>query len=85
LFPWAPFRRRKGAVKLHTLLDLRGSIPCFVHISHGKMHDVMVLDHLPIEPGAFYLMDRGYIDFARLYRCKRSVNGVPKRALSCIG
>jgi Transposase DDE domain/Domain of unknown function (DUF4372) len=68
LFPWAPFRRRKGAVKLHTLLDLRGSIPCFVHISHGKMHDVTALDLLPIEPGAFYVMDRGYVDFQRLYR-----------------
>jgi hypothetical protein len=68
LFPWAAFRRRKGAVKLHTLLDLRGSIPCFVHISHGKMHDVTALDHLPIEPGAFYVMDRGYVDFLRLYR-----------------
>ena len=68
LFPWARFRRRKGAVKLHTLLDLRGSIPCFVHISHGKMPDVTALDHLPIEPGAFYVMDRGYIDFHRLYR-----------------
>jgi hypothetical protein len=68
LFPWAPFRRKKGAVKLHTLLDLRGSIPCFVHISHGKMHDVTALDHLPIEPGAFYVMDRGYVDFLRLYR-----------------
>lgn len=68
LFPWAKFRRRKGAVKLHTLLDLRGNIPCFVHISHGKMHDVTVLDHLPIEPGAFYVMDRGYVDFRRLNR-----------------
>jgi Domain of unknown function (DUF4372)/Transposase DDE domain len=68
LFPWAQFRRRKGAVKLHTLLDLRGSIPCFVRISHGKTHDVTVLDHLPIEPGAFYVMDRGYVDFRRLYR-----------------
>lgn len=68
LFPWAKFRRRKGAVKLHTLLDLRGNIPCFVHISHGKMHDVSALDHLPIEPGAFYVMDRGYVDFERLYR-----------------
>jgi IS4 transposase len=68
LFPWARFRRRKGAVKLHTLLDLRGSIPCFVRISHGKMHDVNVLDQLPIEPGAFYVMDRGYLDFKRLYR-----------------
>lgn len=68
LFPWARFRRRKGAVKLHTLLDLRGSIPCFVHISHGKMHDVNVLDQLPIEAGSFYVMDRGYVDFRRLYR-----------------
>jgi Transposase DDE domain/Domain of unknown function (DUF4372) len=68
LFPWAPFRRRKGAVKLHTLLDLRGSIPSFVHVSHGKMHDVTALDYLPIEPGAFYVMDRGYVDFQRLYR-----------------
>lgn len=68
LFPWAKFRRRKGAVKLHTLLDLRGNIPCFIHVSHGKMHDVTALDHLPIEPGAFYIMDRGYVDFARLHR-----------------
>jgi hypothetical protein len=67
LFPWARFRRRKGAVKLHTLIDLRGNIPCFVHISSGKMHDVLALDHLRLEPGAFYIMDRGYIDFARLY------------------
>ncbi len=68
LFPWAKFRRRKGAIKLHTLLDLRGSIPCFVHVSQGKMHDVNILDQLPIEPGAFYVMDRGYLDFQRLYR-----------------
>jgi len=68
LFPWARFRRHKGAVKLHTLLDLRGNIPCFVLISHGKMADVSVLDHLPIEPGAFYIMDRGYIDFQRLHQ-----------------
>ena len=68
LFPWARFRRRKGAVKLHTLLDLRGNIPCFIHISHGKMHDVQVLDRLPIEAGAFYAMDRGYVDFQRLHR-----------------
>lgn len=67
LFPWAQFRRHKGAVKLHTLIDLRGSIPCFIRITHGKTADVNVLDHLPIEPGAFYMMDRGYIDFARLY------------------
>lgn len=68
LFPWAHFRRRKAAVKLHTLIDLRGNIPCFVHISTGKMHDVKALDHLPVEPGAFYIMDRGYIDFARLHQ-----------------
>jgi Domain of unknown function (DUF4372)/Transposase DDE domain len=67
LFPWARFRQRKGAVKLHTLIDLRGNIPCFMHISSGKMHDVLALDHLPLEPGAFYIMDRGYIDFTRLY------------------
>jgi hypothetical protein len=68
LFPWARFRQRKGAVKLHTLVDVRGNIPCFIHISHGKMHDVTALDWLPIEPGAFYVMDRGYVDFERLYR-----------------
>jgi hypothetical protein len=68
LFPWAKFRRRKGAVKLHTLLDLRGNIPCFVLVSPGNMHDVNVLDQLPIEPGAFYMMDRGYLDFQRLFR-----------------
>jgi transposase len=71
LFPWARFRRRKAAVKLHTLLDLRGNIPCFVHVSQGKMHDVNVLDLLPIEPGAFYVMDRGYVDFERLHRFTR--------------
>jgi Domain of unknown function (DUF4372)/Transposase DDE domain len=68
LFPWAPFRRRKGAVKVHTLLDLRGNIPCFVQITHGKTHDVTVLDHVPIEAGAFYMMDRAYTDFRRLNR-----------------
>src|SRR5208337_2280615 len=68
LFPWAHFRRRKGAVKLHTLLDLRGSIPCFVLLTHGKITDVCSLDALPLEPGAFYIFDRGYTDFARLYR-----------------
>jgi hypothetical protein len=68
LFPWARFRRRKGAVKLHTLIDLRGNIPTFVHVSHGKMADVRALDHLPLESGAFYIMDRGYVDFARLHR-----------------
>ena len=67
LFHWAPFRSTKAAIKLHTLLDLRGSIPSFIHISDGKMHDVRVLDLLPIEAGAFYVMDRGYLDFERLH------------------
>jgi hypothetical protein len=73
LFPWAQFRRRKAAVKLHTLLDLRGNIPCFIHISQGKMADVKALDHLLLEAGAFYVMDRGYIDFARLFRFQTSM------------
>jgi IS4 transposase len=64
---WAPFRSTKAGVKLHTLLDLRGSIPAFIHISDGKLHDVNVLDILPVEAGAFYVMDRGYVDFERLY------------------
>ena len=68
LFPWATFRRHKAAVKLHTLLDLRGNIPCFLRVSQGKMHDVNILDELPIEPGAFYIMDKAYIDYARLYQ-----------------
>ena len=68
LFDWAPFRSTKAAVKMHTLLDLRGTIPAFIHVSDGKMHDVNVLDILPIEAGAFYVMDRGYLDFSRLYR-----------------
>ncbi len=68
LFPWANFRRKKGAVKAHTLLDLRGNTPCWVHVTTGKVHDVNVLDILPVEPGAFYIMDRGYLDFARLFR-----------------
>jgi hypothetical protein len=68
LFDWAPFRTAKAAVKMHTLLDLRGSIPAFIHISDGKMHEVNVLDILPVEAGAFYVMDRGYLDFARLYK-----------------
>jgi Domain of unknown function (DUF4372)/Transposase DDE domain len=67
LFEWAPFRSTKAAIKLHTLLDLRGAIPAFIHISDGKLHDVNVLDILPVEAGAFYVMDRGYVDFARLY------------------
>lgn len=68
LFPWAPFRRAKAAVKLHTLLDLRGSIPTFIRVSSGKMHEVNVLDELWFEPGAFYVMDKGYLDFGRLFR-----------------
>jgi hypothetical protein len=67
LFPWARFRQTKAAVKLHTLLDLRGGIPSFIHISDGRLHDVNVLDVLFTEPGAFYVMDRGYLDFDRLY------------------
>jgi hypothetical protein len=67
LFDWAPFRSTKAAVKMHTLLDLRGAIPAFIYISDGKMHEVKVLDFMPVEAGAFYVMDRGYLDFARLY------------------
>ena len=67
LFPWAPFRSTKAAVRLHTLLDLRGNIPAFIHISDGKTHEVNVLDMLTFEAGAFYVMDRGYLDFDRLY------------------
>jgi hypothetical protein len=67
LFPWARFRKTKGAVKLHTLLDLRGCIPTFISITDGKIHDVKILDQLIPEPGAFYVMDRGYLDFRRLY------------------
>jgi hypothetical protein len=68
LFEWAPFRKAKGAIKLHTLLDLRGAIPAFMHISDGKLHEVTVLDFMPVEAGAFYVMDRGYLDFKRLYK-----------------
>ena len=67
IFPWAHFRQTKAAIKLHTLLDLRGNIPTFIHISDGKLHDINVLDVLLPEPGAFYIMDRGYLDFDRLY------------------
>ena len=68
LFPWARFRSRKGAVKMHTLLDLHGSIPTFIEVSEGKVHDVNILDEVVPEPGSFYVMDRGYLDFARLHR-----------------
>jgi len=72
VFPWAHFRGTKAAIKLHTLLDLRGNIPTFIHISDGKLHDVNVLDRLIAEPGAFYIMDRGYLDFSRLYALTQS-------------
>jgi hypothetical protein len=68
LFPWARFRTQKAAVKMHTLLDLQGSIPVFIHVSDGKLHDVHALDRIDIEAGAYYVMDRGYLDFERLYR-----------------
>ena len=67
VYPWAPFRQNKAAIKLHTLLDLRGAIPSFIHISDGKTHEVNILDELLIEPGAYYLLDRAYLDFSRLY------------------
>ena len=67
LFPWARFRKQKGAIKLHTLLDLRGNLPSYIQITDGKVHDVNILDDLIPEPGSYYIMDRGYVDFARLY------------------
>ncbi len=67
LFPWAKFRKNKGAVKMHTLLDLRGSIPTFVHLTDGLCHDVNVMEHIVVEPGAIYVMDKGYVDFFRFY------------------
>ena len=82
VFPWAPFRSTKAAIKLHTLLDLRGNIPSFLHISDGKLHDVNVLDLLLPEPGAFYIMDRGYIDFERLYRLHEAKSFFVTRAKS---
>jgi hypothetical protein len=72
LFPWATFRKHKGAVKLHTLLDLRGNIPTIAFITSGKVHEVNILDKLPIEAGAIYIMDRGYLDYARLYKLHQS-------------
>ena len=73
LFPWARFRRRKGAIKVHTLMDLRGSIPCFIRITPANVHDVNILDEVLLQPGAFYVMDRAYTDFARLYAFTRSL------------
>ncbi len=72
LFPWAEFRQTKSAIKLHTLLDLRGSIPTFIYISDGKEQEVTVLDDLPLEAGAIYVKDRGYLDFFRLYRMTKA-------------
>jgi hypothetical protein len=82
LFPWAEFRSTKAAIKLHTLLDLRGAIPTFIHISDGKLHDVNVLDLLTPEPGAFYVMDRGYLDFERLYTLHQAGSFFVTRAKS---
>ena len=82
LFPWAKFRKHKAAVKLHTLMDLRGSIPTFIRITDGKVHDVNILDELVLEPGSFYIMDRGYIDFARLYTFTQNLSFFITRAKS---
>ena len=82
MFPWAPFRTTKAAVKLHTLLDLRGNIPSFIFISDGKLHDVNILDQLTPEAGAFYVMDRGYIDFERLARLHEAGSFFVTRAKS---
>lgn len=73
LFPWAEFRKTKSAIKLHTLLDLRGNIPTFIHISEGKVHEVNILDEIPPEAGAIYVMDRGYLDFFRLQRLTQAL------------
>jgi hypothetical protein len=73
LFPWAEFRRRKGAIKMHTLLDLRGNIPSMVIVTPGKVHDVNILDNLMVEAGAIYILDKAYIDYARLYGIHKSL------------
>ena len=82
LFPWAKFRKHKAAVKLHTLMDLKGSIPTFIRITDGKVHDVNILDELILEPGAIYIMDRGYLDFARLYTFTQNLSTFITRAKS---
>jgi hypothetical protein len=82
VFPWTPFQSTKAAIKLHTLLDLRGNIPTFIHISDGKLHEVSILDQLVPEPGAFYIMDRGFLDFARLYRVHQAGSFFVTRAKS---
>ena len=84
LFEWAPSCRTKGAIKLHTLLDLRGSIPAFIHISDGKLHESRVLDMLVMEAGAFYVMDRGYLDYARLFAVHQAGAFFVTRAKSCL-
>jgi hypothetical protein len=82
LFPWAKFRKHKAAVKVHTLMDLRGSIPCFVRVTAGTVHDVNILDELVLEPGAIYIMDRAYLDFARLYTFTQNLSTFITRAKS---
>jgi len=82
LFPWAKFRKHKAAVKVHTLMDLRGSIPTFIRITEGYVHDVNILDELILEPGAVYIMDRGYLDFARLYTFTQQLSTFVTRAKS---
>jgi transposase len=82
LFPWAKFRKHKAAVKVHTLMDLKGSIPAFIRITDGKVHDVNILDDLILEPGAIYIMDRGYLDFARLYTFTQNLSTFITRAKS---
>ena len=82
LFPWARFRHRKGAIKLHTLLDVRGNIPSFIKITDGKVHDVNILDDLVAEPGSFYVMDRGYLDFTRFYNLAQGLAFFVTRAKS---
>jgi hypothetical protein len=82
LFPWAKFRKHKAAVKIHTLMDLKGSIPTFIRITDGKVHDLNILDELVLEPGAIYIMDRGYLDFARLYAFTQNFSSFVTRAKS---
>jgi transposase len=82
LFPWAKFRKHKAAVKIHTLMDLKGSIPTFIRITEGNVHDVNILDELILEPGAIYIMDRGYLDFVRLYTFTQNLSTFITRAKS---
>lgn len=82
MFPWARFRKAKGAIKLHTMIEIHSSIPVFIDITHGKVHDVNVLDILTLEPGSFLVMDRGYLDFARLYALHQALTFFVTRAKS---